>query len=340
VGDAVEAESGGAEPFVGTVERLWEDAYGEKWVELRWFYRPEETAHGRLRRHLPNEVFHSAHLDTNPLACVLGKVRVVSEAEFRVLQRESDFDPSGVYVCRMRYNDDTGEFRPLLADRGRQVSMDSVLRPSLAATTGMAAATGAAAGAAETDTRRGRKGGGRGGDGDEGGGDGDAADAEDAEEMTVYRAASLKLQLSAAPARLPCREKEHATIKSFLAQAIRRGGFTGGLYISGMPGTGKTATVRQVVRELGADAAMPPFQFVEINGMKLPSPQFAYSLIWQAFRGKHEAPAKALALLDQRFGAADSRRACWCVHAIARCCSPPPLRSDARVCAVCCSSMN
>jgi len=51
------------------------------------------------------------------------------------------------------------------------------------------------------------------------------------------------------------------------------------MYISGVPGTGKTATVRQVVAtlteeyELGDLAA---FKFIELNGMKLTDPSQAY----------------------------------------------------------------
>lgn len=51
------------------------------------------------------------------------------------------------------------------------------------------------------------------------------------------------------------------------------------MYISGVPGTGKTATVHEVIRCLQQAAEndeLPPFQFVEINGMKLTDPHQAY----------------------------------------------------------------
>lgn len=51
------------------------------------------------------------------------------------------------------------------------------------------------------------------------------------------------------------------------------------MYISGVPGTGKTATVHEVIRSLQQAAEndeLPPFQFVEINGMKLTDPHQAY----------------------------------------------------------------
>lgn len=51
------------------------------------------------------------------------------------------------------------------------------------------------------------------------------------------------------------------------------------MYISGVPGTGKTATVHEVIHCLQQAAEnddLPSFQFVEINGMKLTDPHQAY----------------------------------------------------------------
>lgn len=46
-------------------------------------------------------------------------------------------------------------------------------------------------------------------------------------------------------------------------------------YVSGVPGTGKTATVREVVRILRdceQNGTVPVFQFLEVNAMKLTKP--------------------------------------------------------------------
>lgn len=56
------------------------------------------------------------------------------------------------------------------------------------------------------------------------------------------------------------------------------------MYISGVPGTGKTATVHEVMRCLqhAADVdEIPPFHFIEINGMKMTDPHQAYVQILQ-----------------------------------------------------------
>ncbi len=51
------------------------------------------------------------------------------------------------------------------------------------------------------------------------------------------------------------------------------------MYISGVPGTGKTATVHQVIRTLKEDyeyGDLPKFKYIEINGMKLTDPHQAH----------------------------------------------------------------
>jgi Cdc6-like AAA superfamily ATPase len=51
------------------------------------------------------------------------------------------------------------------------------------------------------------------------------------------------------------------------------------MYISGVPGTGKTATVHQVIQQLmkyAEDGNLLPFKYVEINGLKLSDPKQAY----------------------------------------------------------------
>ena len=78
-----------------------------------------------------------------------------------------------------------------------------------------------------------------------------------------------------------------------------------------MPGTGKTATVHAVVRELKRMAEQNvcicarcflcpclrvvflqeanPFAYVEINGLKIPEPAAAYGLLWEAVSGHDTA---------------------------------------------------
>ena len=78
-----------------------------------------------------------------------------------------------------------------------------------------------------------------------------------------------------------------------------------------MPGTGKTATVREVVSQLNASVQaeeLDDFIFVEINGMKVTDPHQSYSLLWEALKGDRVSPSQALELLEREFDHPSPRR--------------------------------
>ncbi|KAF1994077.1 P-loop containing nucleoside triphosphate hydrolase protein [Amniculicola lignicola CBS 123094] len=125
-----------------------------------------------------------------------------------------------------------------------------------------------------------------------------------------FQMARNQLHVSAVPAALPCREEEFQTVYSHLEAAITEG--TGScIYISGTPGTGKTATVREVVAQLQTQVLaeeLDDFIFIEINGMKVTDPHQSYALLWQALRGDRVSPSHALELLEREFSTPSPRR--------------------------------
>jgi origin recognition complex subunit 1 len=127
---------------------------------------------------------------------------------------------------------------------------------------------------------------------------------------TPYSQARTTLHVSAVPTALPCRSNEFSTVYSHLYSAIADGSGAC-IYISGTPGTGKTATVREVVASLHQavlDEELDDFNFVEINGMKVTEPHQSYSLLWEALKGDHVSPNHALSLLEQEFSHPSPRR--------------------------------
>lgn len=113
-----------------------------------------------------------------------------------------------------------------------------------------------------------------------------------------------------APETLPCRDEEKEQVRKFITDSIRQSadGVHGGsrcLYICGVPGTGKTATVREIVRDLSQQRAageLPPFEAVEINAMSLPDPNLVYSELYRAITGSEGySPLHAAQLLEKRF---------------------------------------
>ena len=68
-------------------------------------------------------------------------------------------------------------------------------------------------------------------------------------ESSPFQLARTRLHVSAVPTSLPCREGEFSLVYSNLEAAISDGAGNC-IYISGTPGTGKTATVREVIGRL------------------------------------------------------------------------------------------
>uniref|UniRef100_A0A9L0J8E7 Origin recognition complex subunit 1 n=1 Tax=Equus asinus TaxID=9793 RepID=A0A9L0J8E7_EQUAS len=123
------------------------------------------------------------------------------------------------------------------------------------------------------------------------------------EPASVLEEARLRLHVSAVPESLPCREQEFQDIYNFVESKLLDQ--TGGcMYISGVPGTGKTATVHEVIRGLQQAAQandVPPFQYVEVNGMKLTEPHQVYVQILQKLTGQKATAIHAAELLAKRF---------------------------------------
>ncbi|NWS74509.1 ORC1 protein, partial [Crotophaga sulcirostris] len=127
---------------------------------------------------------------------------------------------------------------------------------------------------------------------------------------SILEEARLRLHVSATPESLPCREEEFQDIYNFVESKLIDG--TGGcMYISGVPGTGKTATVHEVVRCLQQAAEnddLPSFQFVEVNGMKLTDPHQAYVQILEPLTGQKVTAAHAAVLLAKLFNTPGPKR--------------------------------
>jgi len=121
--------------------------------------------------------------------------------------------------------------------------------------------------------------------------------------------AQARLHVSAVPESLPCREDEFAEILTYVEGKLQDGA-GGCIYISGVPGTGKTATVKQVMRYMEENRdEFPDFNFYELNGMRMTCPEQTYTEMWKQLTGEKLVHEQAMKKLDQRFSSSAPRGA-------------------------------
>jgi len=119
-----------------------------------------------------------------------------------------------------------------------------------------------------------------------------------------YSQAMRKLHISMLPATLPCRSQEMEIVTNYIRTAVISKGVTKPVYISGMPGVGKTATIKASIAALKKEVStknVPAFEFVEINCLQLQTPADAYSVLWRSIYGEHVSSKKALRKLTEYF---------------------------------------
>lgn len=109
---------------------------------------------------------------------------------------------------------------------------------------------------------------------------------------------------------LPGREDEFAMIYMNLESAVNEK--TGCcVYVCGVPGMGKTATIKDVVEQMTYSSKrgeMEQFSYLELNGLKLLSPTVAYEALWHHISGDKVSASNAALLLEEYFKREDHKR--------------------------------
>ncbi|KAH3665713.1 hypothetical protein OGAPHI_003901 [Ogataea philodendri] len=129
--------------------------------------------------------------------------------------------------------------------------------------------------------------------------------------VKTFRKAKERLLPSAKLQTLPCRDNEFDQLYNGLADSIltHKGRC---IYVSGTPGVGKTATIREVIKQLFVnltnDNDKKMFNYLEINGLKLMSAPAAYEQLYHKISGVHAKPGAALDLLETHFETKDPKR--------------------------------
>lgn len=303
--------------WAARIERLWKEPDGSYWFTGRWFIIPEETSIGRQPHNLKRELFQTNHADANQMESILRHCYVKGPQEFEKATEGDD-----VFFCEYEYDIHWHTFKRL-ADVDAEKESDSTSvsendwdsnedseddvedeecdqkHVNGRSTAKTPSSHKAPLSAKAVNVYRGRI------VGLEKVGAKRIPDVRRRRQTDIDKAKTT-LMLASSPGSLPCRNKEIDEITGFVTGALAAGNQCLGrcLYIHGVPGTGKTATVLTVMKNLQAkvDAGIvQPYRFVEINGLKLAQPENLYKVLYEALTGHRLGWKKALHLLNQRF---------------------------------------
>ncbi|VVA32776.1 PREDICTED: origin [Prunus dulcis] len=294
------------------IESIWKEVDGIYWCRVRWYIIPEETVAGRQPHNLRREIYRTNDFADIEMESILRHCFVMNPKEYAKANEGDD-----VYLCEYEYDihwhsfkrlaeidngevDDDGaesdEDWKLSKDPGSDTeeemdydeeSIKNILaKPSRAHELAANSQKGRFFGLQKIGVKK-------------------IPEHVRCHKQTDLERAKAALLLASLPKSLPCRDKEMLEITAFIKDAISDDKCLGRcLYIHGVPGTGKTMSVLAVMRNLRTEVdagSIRPYSFVEINGLKLASPENIYRVIYEALSGHRVNWKKALHLLNERF---------------------------------------
>ncbi|XP_020103814.1 origin of replication complex subunit 1-like isoform X1 [Ananas comosus] len=298
--------------WAARIESIWKEPDCIYRAKCRWYIIPEETAAGRQPHNLRRELYRTNEISDIEMESVLRHCFVMSPKDFKEASNAGD----DVFYCEYEYDihwhnfkritdvDDDCEIVAAGKDEDWNISNDSgcdtdddsefeeernmTFSAQKYKSHDMAA-----------NSRKGRI------FGLQRIGIKKIPEYVRCHKQTDLEKAKATLLLATLPKSLPCRSKEMEEITAFIKGAICDDHCLGRcLYIHGVPGTGKTMCVLTVMRNLKAEVdngTMRPYCFIEINGLKLASPENIYRSIYEALSGHRVGWKKALHHLNERF---------------------------------------
>lgn len=295
------------------IESIWKEVDGNYWCRVRWYMIPEETAAGRQPHNLRRELYRTNDFADIEMESVLRQCSVMNPKEYA----KADYDGDDVFICEYEYDIHWHSFKRLAeidngeedgeeddsdddwklckdsdSDTDEEIEYEEEniknlpTKPSSAHELAANSRKGQFFGLQKIGTKK-------------------IPEHVRCHKQTELERAKATLLLASLPKSLPCRNKEMEEITTFIKGAICDDQCLGRcLYIHGVPGTGKTMSVLAVMRNLRSEVdagSIRPYCFVEINGLKLASPENIYRVIYEALSGHRVGWKKALHLLNERF---------------------------------------
>ncbi|KAH7665530.1 origin recognition complex subunit 1 protein [Dioscorea alata] len=299
--------------WAARIESLWKEPDGTYWLRCRWYMIPEETAAGRQPHNLRRELYRTNDTANIEMDSVIRHCFVMNPKDFFEANDEGD----DVFYCEYEYDVHWHSFKRISeidnseeCDEGAgnddewKLSKDSDSQTDEDSEKEEDTAQGTSYRKYHThqlaaNSRRGRI------FGLQRIGAKRIPEHVRCHKQTELERAKAMLVLATLPKFLPCRTKEMEEITAFVKGAICDDQCLGRcLYIHGVPGTGKTMSVLSVMRNLSSEVqagTMRPYSFIEINGLKLASPENIYKVVYETLSGHRVGWKKALHYLNERF---------------------------------------
>ncbi|KAI3891173.1 hypothetical protein MKW98_007478 [Papaver atlanticum] len=289
------------------IERLWKEPDGSYWFRGRWYVIPEETAVGRQSHNLRREICLTNDFADIEMESILRHCSVKNYKEFSEANNEGD----DVFLCEYEYDIQRQSFKRLadvdneedddkeaVGDEDWESCSDSISDPEENLKSARKKRSISASGQSP--------------------GHEFAANAQGGKFFGLHKIgtkrilehvkghkhseiekAKATLLLATLPKSPPCRDKEMKEITEFVKGAVSIDQCLGRyLYIHGVPGTGKTMSVLAAMRNLRSEVdagSVRSFCFVEVNGLKLASPENIYRVIYEKLSG-HRLAANVFSL--------------------------------------------
>ncbi|KAJ3673002.1 hypothetical protein LUZ60_006376 [Juncus effusus] len=301
--------------WAARIESLWRETDGTYWLRCRWYTIPEETTAGRQPHNLRRELYRTNDFCDTEMECVVRHCYVLSPKEFK----EANDSGDDVFYCEYEYDINWHNFKRIseidddsIEGNGGENGEDSEFemesssdcsdedseyekeekldspssKKNRSSTLAANSRKGRVIGLQKIGARK-------------------IPEHVRCHKQTDLEKAKAALLLASLPKSPPCRNKEMEEIRVFVKGAIGDLQCLGRcLYIHGVPGTGKTMSVLNVMRSLKSEVdsgALRPYCFIEINGLKLASPENIYKVIYEQLSGNRVGWKKALHNLNEHF---------------------------------------
>ncbi|GAB2246108.1 hypothetical protein Droror1_Dr00001601 [Drosera rotundifolia] len=298
--------------WAARIDSIWKEVDGTFWFHGHWYVIPEETAAGRQAHNLRRELYLTSDFSQIEMESIIRHCFVKSPKEFAQASNEGD----DIFLCEYEYDTCCQSFKRLAeidnkeqddnedksdedwnacddsesnveedTDFDKERTKNEHSRPS---TSQLAANSrkGRIFGLQKIGTKR-------------------IPEQLRSHKQTELERVKKTLLLAIWPSSPPCRNKEMEEITTFVKGAVCDDQCLGRcLYIHGVPGTGKTMSVLAAMKSLRSEVdagVVRPFSFIEINGLKLATPESIYRVIYEALSGHRVNWKKALNCLNERF---------------------------------------